>query len=85
MENWILPFAITVIYTAFTIYIGILPGRKMDMTQHKNWGVAGGSVGPLMLFFMLSGSQISAYTFMGAPALLGLTVWGSCMSACIWH
>lgn len=73
MEHWILPFAITVIYTAFTIYIGILPGRKMDMTQHKNWGVAGGSMGPLMLFFMLGGSQISAYTFMGAPG----TAWSN--------
>lgn len=73
MENWILPFAITVIYTAFTIYIGILPGRKMDMTQHKNWGVAGRSMGPLMLFFMLGGSQISAYTFMGAPG----TAWSN--------
>ena len=58
MENWILPFAITVIYTAFTIYIGILPGRSM---------------GPLMLFFMLGGSQISAYTFMGAPG----TAWSN--------
>lgn len=67
MENWILPFIITVIYTIFTIVIGILPGRKMDMTQHKNWGVAGATMGPLMLFFMLGGSQISAYTFMGCP------------------
>lgn len=76
MENWVLPFAITVIYTIFTIVIGILPGRKMDMTQHKNWGVAGGSMGPLMLFFMLGGSQISAYTFMGAPG----TAWSNGVS-----
>lgn len=67
MENWVLPFSITVIYTIFTIIIGILPGRKMDMKQHKNWGVAGNTMGPLMLFFMLGGSQISAYTFMGCP------------------
>ena len=76
MENWILPFIITVIYTIFTIVIGILPGRKMDMTQHKNWGVAGATMGPLMLFFMLGGSQISAYTFMGAPG----TAWSASMT-----
>ena len=76
MENWILPFIITVIYTIFTIVIGILPGRKMDMTQHKNWGVAGATMGPLMLFFMLGGSQISAYTFMGAPG----TAWSNGVS-----
>lgn len=33
-------------------------------------------MGPLMLFFMLGGSQISAYTFMGAPG----TAWSNGVS-----
>jgi SSS family solute:Na+ symporter len=67
MANWVLPFIMTMVYTIFTIVIGVLPGRKMDMTKHENWGVAGNTMGPLVLFFLLGGSQISAYTFMGAP------------------
>ncbi len=40
MANWVLPFIMTMVYTVFTIVIGVLPGRKMDMTKHENWGVA---------------------------------------------
>jgi SSS family solute:Na+ symporter len=67
LDNWILPFAITVIYTAATIIIGTLPSRKIDMNKHENWGVSGNTMGTLLLIFLLGGSEISAYTFMGAP------------------
>ncbi len=67
LENWIVPFIITVVYTIFTIVIGILPSRKLDMSKHENWGVSGNTMGALLLIFLLGGSEISAYTFMGAP------------------
>lgn len=67
LNNWVLPFAITVIYTAATIIIGVLPSRKIDMSKHENWGVSGNTMGTFLLIFLLGGSEISAYTFMGAP------------------
>ena len=67
MKNWILPFIITVVYTVFTIIIGILPSRKIDMNKTENWGTSGNTMGTMVLIFLLGGSMISAYTFMGAP------------------
>lgn len=61
------PFLITVIYTIATILIAMKAGEGQDEDNAADWAVSGNTMGSLVLVFLLGGSVISAYTFMGAP------------------
>jgi SSS family solute:Na+ symporter len=67
MENWIIPFLITVAYMIIAVILGYSSGigRKMDTVEE--WGVAGRSMGPIIMYLLVGAGGISAYTFMGAP------------------
>jgi SSS family solute:Na+ symporter len=67
MENWVVPFAMTIAYTVITVILGIAAKGKLDMSELGNWGVSGNTMGALIIFFLIGAGQISAFTFMGAP------------------
>jgi SSS family solute:Na+ symporter len=67
MENWVLPFLITITYTVAAVILGYRARSGLDMSKMKNWGVTGNTMGMLVMFFLVGAGQVSAFTFMGAP------------------
>ncbi|MCM2131693.1 sodium:solute symporter family protein [Larsenimonas rhizosphaerae] len=60
-------FLITIGYLLVAMTLGLLARRGHAMTRLEQWGVAGRSMGPVMLYLLIGAGSISAYTFMGAP------------------
>lgn len=67
MENWILPFLITITYTVVAVFLGYKARGGLDMSKMKNWGVTGNTMGMMVMFFLVGAGQVSAFTFMGSP------------------
>ncbi|MBZ5486257.1 sodium:solute symporter family protein [Halomonas aquamarina] len=65
--NSVWPLVITLGYVAIAMVIGLKAraGRRMDTLEE--WGVAGRSMGPVVLYLLIAAGSVSAYTFMGAP------------------
>lgn len=66
--NSVWPLFITLAYVAIVMMIGLrarIKGANMDSLEE--WGVAGRSMGPVMLYLLIAAGSVSAYTFMGAP------------------
>ncbi len=68
MEKWILPFCITISYTVITVFLGLKSRGQMNMRKMENWSISGNTIGVVVTFFLCGAANISAYTFMGAPA-----------------
>lgn len=67
MENWVLPFLITVSYMVIAVVLGYSSGIGRKMDRIEEWGVAGRSMGAVLMYLLIGAGMISAYTFMGAP------------------
>lgn len=67
MENWVLPFIITIAYTVAAVILGSSAKGNLDMSKLNNWGVSGNTMGFIVMFFLIGAGQVSAFTFMGAP------------------
>ncbi len=62
------PLIITLTYVAIAMLIGVRARRRgTNMNSLEEWGVAGRSMGPVMLYLLIAAGSVSAYTFMGAP------------------
>lgn len=61
------PLTITLVYVAVVMVIGLRARGGRRMNSLEEWGVAGRSMGPVMLYFLIAAGSVSAYTFMGAP------------------
>lgn len=67
MENWIILLAITGVYIIIALGLGVYAGQGRRMSSVEEWGVAGRSMGPAIIYLLLGAGGISAYTFLGAP------------------
>ena len=66
--NSVWPLSITLAYVAIVMMIGLRARNKgANMNSLEEWGVAGRSMGPVMLYLLIAAGSVSAYTFMGAP------------------
>ena len=66
--NSVWPLSITLVYVAIVMMIGLRARHKgANMNSLEEWGVAGRSMGPVMLYLLIAAGSVSAYTFMGAP------------------
>lgn len=69
--NSVWPLLITLAYVAVAMMIGLRArgerARRANMNNLEEWGVAGRSMGPVMLYLLIAAGSVSAYTFMGAP------------------
>lgn len=61
------PLLITLAYIAIAMAIGLRARTGRSMNSLEEWGVAGRSMGPVMLYLLIAAGSVSAYTFMGAP------------------
>ncbi|PWW41945.1 sodium:solute symporter family protein [Chromohalobacter israelensis] len=61
------PFWITLGYLGVAILLGLRARAGRSMNSLEEWGVAGRSLGPVMLYLLIAAGSVSAYTFMGAP------------------
>lgn len=66
MATWI-PFLITIAYMVVAVWLGFGAGKGRKMDTVEEWGVAGRSLGPLVMYLLVGAGGVSAYTFMGAP------------------
>ncbi|MGM9921010.1 MAG: sodium:solute symporter family protein, partial [Bhargavaea sp.] len=66
MAQWV-PFMITVSYMVIAVWLGFGAGKGRNMNKVEEWGVAGRSLGPIVMYLLVGAGGISAYTFMGAP------------------
>lgn len=64
--QWV-PLMITVLYMVVAVWLGFGAGKGRNMNKVEEWGVAGRSLGPLIMYLLVGAGGISAYTFMGAP------------------
>ncbi|MFC0268604.1 sodium:solute symporter family protein [Kushneria aurantia] len=64
--SW-LPMVLTLGYLLVAIALGLRAGAGRKMNSFEQWGIAGRSMGPLMLYLLMGAGSVSAYTFMGAP------------------
>jgi SSS family solute:Na+ symporter len=67
VENWVVPFLITISYVVVAIVLGVSAGRGKRMDSVEEWGVAGRTMGPIIMYLLIGAGGISAYTFLGAP------------------
>ncbi len=67
METWVITLSITVVYIVVAAVLGFQAGFGRRMESVEEWGVAGRSMGPVMVYLLMGAGSISAYTFLGAP------------------
>lgn len=69
--NSVWPLLITLTYVVVAMVIGVRArgghAKRANMNSLEEWGVAGRSMGPVMLYLLIAAGSVSAYTFMGAP------------------
>ncbi|WP_129140664.1 sodium:solute symporter family protein [Modicisalibacter coralii] len=65
--NSVLPLSMTLAYVAIAVVLGVRARAGQRMDSLEQWGVAGRSMGPLVMYLLMGAGSISAYTFMGAP------------------
>ncbi|MBM7587407.1 SSS family solute:Na+ symporter [Bacillus pakistanensis] len=67
MSGSIIPLIITVLYMVIAVWLGVGAGKGRKMDSVEEWGVAGRSIGPIVMYLLVGAGGVSAYTFMGAP------------------
>lgn len=60
----IIPYLVIAVYLLFTLWVGIRASRQQDNTPQEYF-VANRTIGPIILFFTLSATNFSAFTFLG--------------------
>jgi SSS family solute:Na+ symporter len=63
LENMI-PYLVIAAYLFFTLWVGIIASRQQDNTPQQYF-VANRKISPIVLFFTLSATNFSAFTFLG--------------------
>ncbi|WP_110707758.1 sodium:solute symporter family protein [Salinicola sp. CR57] len=62
-----IPLLMTLAYVAVALWLGVRARGSHRMDSLEQWGVAGRSMGPVVMYLLMGAGSISAYTFMGAP------------------
>src|SRR5260221_5544965 len=69
--NWNAIIVFVVLFGLVTV-LGFVAAhwRRGDLTELKEWGLAGGRLGTVITWFLLGGDVYTAYTFIAVPALV---------------
>ncbi len=67
VDTWIILTGIVIVYVIASMALGVWSRRGLNMDSMVNWSIAGRTTGLIVMWFMMAGAAVSAYTFLGSP------------------